>query len=93
MKVWGNAPAAAAWLSALVSDRLEPEKPFTLDDLLAVCEAHQIQMGVLFNAPTASDAFYRLFEKSPLLPWGDFASTTVSGKEEARQHGGEGARV
>ena len=54
IKIWGDTSAARAWLSALASDRLEQEKPFTLDDLLAVCEQHQIQMGVLFNAPTSA---------------------------------------
>jgi hypothetical protein len=62
MKVWGNAQAAAAWLSALVSDRLIPSRPFMMEALLAVCEAHQIHTAVLFFAPTASDASYRLFE-------------------------------
>ena len=92
IKVWGDAGAAEAWLSALAQDRLQPERPFTMEELLKVCEQHQIQMAVLLSAPTKVAASYRLFETSPLQPWGlSMDSTPASGKEEARQHGGEGA--
>jgi hypothetical protein len=68
IKVWGDAGAAEAWLSALVSDRLTPSRPFTLEALRAVCEAHQINMAVLFHAPTSSESFYRLFETATAAP-------------------------
>jgi hypothetical protein len=65
IKVWGNAEAAVAWLSALVSDSLAPAQPFTQLDLQAVCQRYEIEMGVLLTAPTAVAAYCRLFGEAP----------------------------
>ena len=57
IRVWGDTEAARAWIFALWSDGL-PAKPFTLEELAAVCQAYRINMGVLlFNIPTAGDAY------------------------------------
>jgi hypothetical protein len=67
IKVWGNAQAAKAWLSFLVSDHLKPSKRFTMVDLLAVCEQYQIQMEVLFSAPTVAKVYGSVFDANPTV--------------------------
>jgi len=88
MKVWGNAQAAAAWLSALVSDRLQPSRPFTWEDLLAVCERYAIQMDVLMKAPpTAADAYCPLFTDAPAAEIAERNKDETSGGSTATVSG------
>ena len=92
IKVWGNALAAEAWLSALVSERLSPPRPFTMEELFKVCELKKINMAVLFFAPAASDAYESLFPQSPTALGQGGEKATVRGCDGAAVHGGEVAR-
>lgn len=71
IKVWGNAEAAEAWLTALVSDRLEPRKPFANTSLQAICLKYQVNIEVLFRAPTMADAYYGLFSDTVEIETGN----------------------